>query len=71
MIRRFEFVAGTSAKFWEIAAAGKKVWVRYGRLGSGGRSQSWSFPNAQAATKHVEKLIAEKTAKSYVETAIA
>ena len=69
MSRRFEFVGGSSAKFWEVNASGCDVTVRYGRLGTAGQSLLKSFTDPAAAHKHAEKLIAEKTAKGYVETA--
>ena len=39
-MRRFEFVGGTSAKFWEISHAGAAVTVRFGRLDTNGQSQT-------------------------------
>jgi predicted DNA-binding WGR domain protein len=66
--RYFEFVGGTSAKFWEIGARGNKVTVRFGRIGTAGQTQTKTLPNAAAANHHVEKLIAEKAAKGYQET---
>ena len=45
MTRRFEFVGGSSAKFWEIEIIGCDVLVRYGRLGSFGQSQTNLFPD--------------------------
>jgi DNA ligase-1 len=65
--RRFEFVEGSSDKFWEIAVSDKEVTVRYGRNGTNGQSSAKSFADAAAAAKHADKLIAEKTAKGYVE----
>ena len=67
IFRRFEFVGGNSAKFWEIRVAGDEVTVRYGRLGTDGQSQTKTLPDAAAATKHAEKLIAQKTGKGYQE----
>ena len=67
MNRRFEFVGGTSAKFWEVQVSGQNVTVRYGRLGTEGQTQTKSFGDAEAAQKHAEKLIAEKTKKGYSE----
>jgi predicted DNA-binding WGR domain protein len=69
MTRRFEFVGGTSAKFWEVTVAGNETTVRYGRLGTDGQSQNKSFPDAGAANTHAAKLIVEKTKKSYREVA--
>jgi DNA ligase-1 len=68
MARRFEFVEGSSAKFWEVSASGKDVTVRFGRLGATGQTQTKSLPDPAAAQRHVEKLVAEKTGKGYVET---
>ena len=39
MIRRFEFVGGKSAKYWEASLQGQSVTVRYGRLGTPGQLQ--------------------------------
>ena len=65
--RRFEFVEGTSSKFWEIALAGHEVTVRYGRIGTSGQASTKSFTDIAAAARHAEKLIAEKTGKGYRE----
>ncbi len=67
MSRRFEFVGGTSAKFWEIDHSGKDVTVRYGRLGTEGQSQTKSFATDQKAQEHADKLIESKVAKGYQE----
>ena len=69
MKRYFEFVEGSSAKFWEIAQSDKSVTVRFGRIGTKGQTQTKKFADAAAATKHAEKLIEEKTAKGYHEAA--
>jgi predicted DNA-binding WGR domain protein len=68
-MRYFEFVGGVSAKFWEIVANGNEVTVRFGRIGTDGQTQVKTLPDADAAVKHAEKLIASKTAKGYHETA--
>ena len=65
--RRFEFSDGGSHKFWEISQAATDVTVRFGRVSTNGQTQTKSFADAVAATKHAEKLIAEKTAKGYGE----
>ena len=69
MTRRFEFVGGSSAKFWEVGTVCCDVQIRYGRIGTAGQSLTKSFPEPATARKHVEKLIGEKTAKGYVECA--
>jgi len=65
--RHFEFKDDKSSKFWEITQAGDSVTVRYGKTGTTGQSQTKSFADDSAAAKHMEKLIAEKTGKGYVE----
>lgn len=69
--RYFEFVGGTSAKFWEVQQAGHDVTVRFGRLGTTGQTQTKTFPDTGKAAKHVEKCVAEKLGKGYVERAAA
>ncbi len=69
MLRRFEFVGGSSSKFWEVRVAHADVTVRFGRLGTDGQSQTKTLPDGAAATKHAEKMIAQKTAKGYIEVA--
>ena len=71
MTRRFEYIGGTSAKFWQIRIGGTTVDVRYGRLGADGQSLNKTFPDSATAQKHAEKLIAEKLAKDYREVAAA
>ena len=65
--RYFEFVEGTSSKFWEVTVAGSEHTVRYGRIGTDGRALTKSFASPAAAAADAEKLIAKKTAKGYVE----
>lgn len=66
-MRRFEFCEGRSNKFWEVSVQGTKVIVRFGRLGSQGQTSVKSFPDSQAAWKHADKLVKEKTGKGYLE----
>lgn len=64
-VQYFELVEGKSAKFWEIAVDGAEVTVRYGRIGTNGQSKPKSFPDAESAQAHAEKLISQKTGKGY------
>lgn len=68
MKRYFEFVGGSSAKFWECSVSGSTVTVRFGRIGTDGQTQVKPLDDANAATKHAEKQIASKLAKGYRET---
>jgi predicted DNA-binding WGR domain protein/very-short-patch-repair endonuclease len=67
--RRFEFVGGTSRKFWEIGLVGSEVTVRFGRIGTAGQSQQKLFADAATASRTAERLVREKLAKGYAETA--
>ena len=65
--RRFECVAGTSDKFWEIDVQGSSVTVRFGRNGTTGQSSVKQFAHVVKAEKHAEMMIAEKLRKGYRE----
>jgi predicted DNA-binding WGR domain protein len=62
---RYEFIEGTSSKFWEITLSGKSFTTTYGRIGSSGQSTKKSFGSAGEAAKEYEKLVGEKTRKGY------
>jgi predicted DNA-binding WGR domain protein len=65
--RRFEFVGGSSRKFWEISVSGNSFTVRFGRIGTTGQSQTKSFANDTKARREADELIAEKVKKGYIE----
>ncbi|HWU51566.1 MAG TPA: WGR domain-containing protein, partial [Tahibacter sp.] len=67
-MRRFEFSEGASNKFWEIARNGADLDIRWGRIGTQGQSQTKSFADEAKAGAALDKLVAEKTGKGYVET---
>ena len=66
--RYFEFSEGSSNKFWEIRLDGTSVRTRYGKIGASGATTLKPYPNAAAANKEYDKLVAEKTKKGYEET---
>jgi predicted DNA-binding WGR domain protein len=65
--RRFEFVGGSSRKFWEISQSGNSFTVRFGRIGTAGQSQTKTFADEARAKREAEGLIGEKLKKGYVE----
>lgn len=65
--RYFEFVEGTSSKFWEIALDGASFTTRYGKIGTDGQSTTKSFASPDKARAECEKLVTEKTKKGYRE----
>ncbi len=69
MIRRFEYIAGGSNKFWEIESYNNSTTIttRWGRRGTKGQELVKSLPSLLAATTLVNKLIQEKIFKGYVE----
>ena len=63
---RYEFIEGTSRKFWDVSLrGGKQLVVRWGRIGTEGQSKVFAFANAAAARDKQRSLIREKTAKGY------
>jgi uncharacterized protein (TIGR02996 family) len=65
--RYFEFVEGTSSKFWEISLDGTAVKTRYGKIGTDGQQTLKELDNKAQAFKEFDKLVAEKTKKGYEE----
>ena len=70
MKRRFEFVGGSSAKFYEVLVTGCNVTVRFGRIGTPGQTQTKTMPVPVAAEKHADKLVGQKLGKGYVECVV-
>ncbi|MDI1483885.1 DUF4132 domain-containing protein [Polyangium sp. y55x31] len=68
-MRRFEFVEGSSKKFWQIERDGSQLSIQWGKIGTAGQSQVKDFPSEQKAQAEHDKLVAEKTKKGYVEVA--
>lgn len=65
--RVFEFVEGSSAKFWEIRVEGRSFVTRYGRIGTEGQVTRKDFDSEAKADAEAQRLVAEKTKKGYVE----
>jgi predicted DNA-binding WGR domain protein len=66
-VRYFEFIGGSSRKYWEISLPGHAFTVRFGRIGSPGQSQTKTFADEAKAKREADLLIAEKVKKGYVE----
>ncbi len=65
--RRFEFVEGSSAKFWEVQLEGSSYTARYGKIGTDGQVTLKEFDSPDKAQNEYDKIVAEKTKKGYVE----
>jgi predicted DNA-binding WGR domain protein len=70
-VRHFEFVGGTSKKFWEVWVEGSSVHTRYGKIGATGQQTIKDTSSAAAAQVLHDKLVREKTGKGYQETTSA
>ncbi|MFP2907409.1 WGR domain-containing protein, partial [Pyxidicoccus sp. 3LFB2] len=66
-MRRFEFVEGTSSKFWEPELNGSTFIVTFGRIGTAGQRKEKAFPDEAAARREYEKKVAEKQREGYRE----
>jgi predicted DNA-binding WGR domain protein len=66
-MRRFEYIAGGSAKFWEAGVEGRRFFVVFGRLGTTGRRMEWELPTEEAARRQMERKINEKLREGYHE----
>jgi DNA ligase-1 len=62
---RYEFIEGTSKKFWEIALRGTSFTTTFGRIGTDGQTSTKDYDSKEQAKKEYDKLIAEKTKKGY------
>ncbi len=65
--RRFHLVDDSSNKFWEVWCEEATLHAHYGRIGTAGRSSLKSLASTAAAAASMERLIAEKIGKGYVE----
>jgi RNA-directed DNA polymerase len=65
--RSFEFVGGTSRKYWHVTVDGTDLVVSFGRIGTAGQRKRKSFPTEEGARKAAEALIREKLGKGYKE----
>jgi predicted DNA-binding WGR domain protein len=71
MTRTFEFIAGNSAKFWQVTVQGCACTVCFGKLGTQGQSQTKTFADTLTAQRHAETLITQKLRKGYSEVVTA
>jgi len=65
--RYFEFVDGSSSKFWEITRDGMAFTTRYGKIGTDGQISMKEYDSDDKAQREYDKVVAEKTKKGYLE----
>ena len=69
--RRFEFIGGTSAKFWEVTVDDMIVSAEWGRIGKTSRTKEWYFGGHQEAVSYAKRQMRSKRSKGYIEVAEA
>jgi predicted DNA-binding WGR domain protein len=67
MRRQFELSEGKSHKCWSIETSGTSFTVRYGRIGTEGKTLSKSFAAVAVMRAAADKIIGEKLDKGYLE----
>ena len=67
--REFQFIDGSSKKFWSIALDGTSFTVHFGRIGTLGQANAKDCGTEDAAKREYDKLIVEKTRNGYIEVA--
>ena len=65
--RYFEYKDAKSKKFWEVSVSGKKVNIRYGKIGTDGQTSLKELDTPAEAKAHAEKQAAGKVKKGYKE----
>jgi predicted DNA-binding WGR domain protein len=68
--RYFEYKDAKSKKFWEVSVSGKKVNIRYGKLGTDGQTSLKELGTPAEAKAHAEKQAAGKVKKGYKEAKV-
>lgn len=66
-MRRFEYVEGSSSKFWSAEVEGPNFIVVFGRIGTPGQRKEKTFPSDALAQQEMDKKIAEKLREGYAE----
>lgn len=67
LVRALRFEQGSSRKFWRASLRGAELSVSFGRIGSSGQTNLKAFDSTERARRELDKLVAEKLRKGYVE----
>ena len=68
--RYFEYKDAKSKKFWEVSVSGKKVHIRYGKIGTDGQTSLKELSTPAEAKAHAEKQAAGTVKKGYKEAKV-
>lgn len=66
-MRRFEYIQGNQAKFWEVSRRGASLTVASGRIGGTAKSRTKQLGDYMAAEQEFDRLIRDKLRRGYVE----
>lgn len=66
-MRRFEYIQGNQAKFWEVTRRGATLTVNSGRIGGPPKSRTKQLADYMAAEQEFDRLIRDKLRRGYVE----
>ncbi|MEZ4236392.1 MAG: WGR domain-containing protein [Myxococcota bacterium] len=66
-MRRFEYIQGNQAKFWEVTRRGATLTMASGRIGGTAKSRTKQLPDYMAAEQEFDRLIRDKLRRGYVE----
>jgi predicted DNA-binding WGR domain protein len=70
-MRRFEYIQGNQAKFWEVTRRGATLTFNSGRIGGSAKSRTKQLVDYMAAEQEFDRLIRDKLRRGYIEVAEA
>ncbi len=66
-MRRFEYIAGNQARFWQIARRGAVLTTVAGKIGTPGKERVKEFADYMAAEQEFDRLVRDHLRRGYVE----
>jgi len=66
-VRRFEYIQGNQAKFWEVSRRGASLTVASGRIGGQPKTRTKQLSDFMAAEQEFDRLIRDKLRRGYVD----
>lgn len=70
-MRRFEYIKGNAAKFWEVFRRGELITTTSGKIGTEGQTKNKSYADYMAAEVDFDRLIRDKIKRGFMEVAEA
>lgn len=66
-LRRFEYIQGNQAKYWEVDRRGSTIWTWAGKIGGTATPKTKSFEDYMAAEREFDRLIRDKLRRGFEE----